>query len=431
MSEPDRADTEGMSSAPRPVDVLWLVEHVARELDVACAASQQLSEQYGRTVVIEPVAHTASRVRATYEPRVVITPYLYSDQDWGVREYVTGWTHPPVFFNLSWEELYCNAQIGYKTPRDPFTLGTVIHHAWGDFFKDFLIESGVPEEHVRVNGQPAYGLFDEPYRRVFKTRADLAASTGLDPDKRWVFFAESYVWAFFNDIDIECRVAVGASRADVEVMQAYCCDSLVQTVLWLLAAAREGSVEVIVRPRPATDLNALNSVVRQLSGAAVPPRLHVTKAESVREWLLASDLAFSSYSTTMIEAALAGKPAYFLEPIPIPPPLQVGWHAHVPRIRTQAEFMKTVRRRADLSAGNGLERWARSELVGRGDPIAGLAAIVDSLAPPTQRRSEARGLVIGPPDSIPHQGVDRFTHQDVDRLVRSFAAAREPAFQAV
>jgi hypothetical protein len=176
---------------PRSIDVLWLVEHVARELDVACAASLRLAQEYGRSVAIEPILGSSARVRASYAPRVVVTPYCYSADDTGLWEFVHGWPEPPVFFSLSWEQLYYGAYVAFKAPRDAFARQQVFHHAWGDFFKEYLVNAGVPETGIRVNGQPAYGLFSEPYRRRFKARAELAAQSGVDPSKRWVFFPEN------------------------------------------------------------------------------------------------------------------------------------------------------------------------------------------------------------------------------------------------
>jgi hypothetical protein len=269
-------------------------------------------------------------------------------------------------------------------------------------------------------------LFSEPYRRRFKTRAELAAQVGVDPSKRWVFFPENYRWAFLRDLDFAWMIASGLQADDAYAMHHFCCDSLIQTVRWLLDLARDGSVEVIVRPRPTTDLKRLERAVQQLAGnGGVPPSLHVTKADSVREWLMASDFACSSYSTTMIEAAVAGKPAYFIEPIPIPPPLQAPWHERVARIRTQAQLMNTFLGEPDPSASDALGQWATSEMLGRGDPIAGLASIIDELASTRRRGPAEPGVVLGPPENIPLVGEDQFTQQDVTRLVSSFACALE------
>lgn len=328
------------------------------------------------------------------------------------------------FFNLSWEQLYYGAYVQFKAPRDPFAKEQVIHHAWGDFFKQYLVNFGVPEHRVRVNGNPAYGLFEEPYRRRFKGREELAGAAGLDPRKRWVFFPKNYRWAFYGENDLEGMIARGMPRDDAYGMQTFCADSLVQTLLWLIAAARDGSAEIILRPRPTSDVETFDSILRMLTpNRRVPRGLHVIKTGSVREWLMASDVACSSYSTTMIEAAVAGKPAYFLEPLAIPTPLQAPWHARVPRIHTQSQFVKTaVTRTPDPSAIAALGQWARSEMLGHGDPIAGLAGIIGGLCPAAQRTARA-GVVLGPPENLP-QTTERFTQQDIDAIVRAFEDAR-------
>ena len=46
--------------------------------------------------------------------------------------------------------------------------------------------------------------------------------------------------------------------------------------------------------------------------------LKIIKTETAREWILAADHVMSSHSTTLIEAALAGKPIHRFSPEPYP-----------------------------------------------------------------------------------------------------------------
>jgi hypothetical protein len=106
--------------------------------------------------------------------------------------------------------------------------------------------------------------------------------------------------------------------------------------------------------------------------------LHFIKDESVREWILASDMVASSYSTSLIEAAIADKPVYMVEPVPIPESLYSDWYDFVPRLRDAREFQDACRTDARV-VDNRLRDWATSEMLSRGDPILGLAKFISEL----------------------------------------------------
>ncbi|MGZ8758426.1 MAG: hypothetical protein ACXWXC_10830, partial [Aeromicrobium sp.] len=91
-----------------------------------------------------------------------------------------------------------------------------------------------------------------------------------------------------------------------------------------------------------------------------------------RDWVLASDVVVSSYSTTLIEAGVAAKPAFIVEPIGWPESLSQGWHSLVPRVRTEDQFIAAVTDTA-ARANDVLGGWARSTLLAKGDPILRIA----------------------------------------------------------
>ena len=132
------------------------------------------------------------------------------------------------------------------------------------------------------------------------------------------------------------------------------------------------------RPRPSTDTDALQSLVTEVVGVPAP-RLHVIKDYSVREWTLASDRVMSSFSTTLIEAALAGKPVNTVTPAPVPELLRYDWCALVSDLGSAADLHDALH--AD-SSGNPsrLQAWARAQFQPRGDAIAALAEALGRLA---------------------------------------------------
>jgi len=360
----------------KKIDVLWLLEHKAREMEIACAVKSLVQDRYGLEITIRNMYFHAKEVMEKYVPRVVVFPYFYRASDAIIRDYIQIWpgtTH----FNLAMEQVHYKAHLLMKAPGDDFTRRRVIHHAWGDFYKNYLVESGVPAEHVFVNGNPVYQLYKKPYNEYFMQRAQLAQNNGLDPAKKWVFIPENYKWAFFSDVKLQASANRGGNLEEHIMMRTFCRESLAQLLRWCNEAGKNDDLEIIFRPRPATNSQLMEDFFREHVG--VPTRhLHFTKAETVREWILASDVVFSSYSTSLIESAIAGKSIYMAEPIPIPESLSCDWYGLVPRIHDSAEFEQACV--VPMENNNcDLQRWAEGEMLSNGDPIGGLADFISNL----------------------------------------------------
>lgn len=417
----------------RHIPVLWLVEHVAREMDVACAVKYLAKKRHGIDIEIRNVYWQIDQTLRDLVPAVVVYPFFYSANAVAIGDYVGAWPYA-THFNLAWEEIFYKAQLKLKSPADNFTRQQVRHHAWGAFFKKYLINNGVSADHIFVNGNPAYQLYLEPYCRYYKPRVVLAKEHDLNPDARWVFVPENYRWAFMSDGSIQ-RVA--GNQIDPEslmTLRDYCQKSLAILLAWCAQVAVQNPIEIIFRPRPATPQQTLVDFCCQSIGTA-PSNLHIIKAESVREWILASDVILSSFSTSLIEAAVANKPIYMVEPLPLPDLLVADWHRLVVKIESLIEF-----ERACLAPdGNCAELgdWARQEILARGDPISGLADHLKILLTEraakhldvglkalTQRALAGYRAVRTPHgnffNSQKHEG-DMFTPHDVDRKTESWA----------
>ncbi len=358
----------------RDIDVAYLYEHAARELDVACAVTARLRKEFGLSVEILHWPHDFAEAVATIRPRLVVLPFCYSE-----RSYVNllHFWQKVIFFNLTWEQLLYPGNQRAKTPRGEFAIEHVIHHAWSDAYAQLLRDQGVAADHILCNGQPAYRLYDEPYRRYFPDREELARRYGLDPRKRWIFFPENYNWAFYSDATLARFLADGQSLDEITLMREFCNRSLNEVLGWCRAVALDGATELILRPRPSTTMEAFEATIRRVL-PNIPSGLHIIQGESVREWILASDVVVSSHSTSLIEAAIAGKSIHILEPFPMPGPLHAEWHAHVHKIKTEQEFCSMAQGPAD-SNYRSLETWARQKLMANGDPIKNLARYMQKL----------------------------------------------------
>lgn len=360
----------------KKINILWLIEHKAREMEIACAVKSLVQARYGMDITIRSMYFHAKEVMKEYVPAVVVYPYFYRATDAFIKEYIQIWP-VSVHFNLAMEQVHYKAHLAMKAPGDDFTRQNVIHHAWGDFYKNYLVESGVPIEHIFVNGNPVYQLYKKTYSGYFMQRSQLAQKNGIDPTKKWVFIPENYKWAFFSDAKLQASVKRGGDLEEHKMMRAFCRESLAQLLKWCNAVAKNEELEIIFRPRPATNSQVMLDFFREHVGYP-PKHLHITKAETVREWILASDVVISSYSTSLIEAAIAGKPIYMAEPFPIPESLSCDWYELVPRIYDSAQFEKICLFPKD-SSSHALKQWAEGAMLSNGDPIRGLADFIVDL----------------------------------------------------
>ena len=314
------------------IDAVCLYESVAREVDVLSAVKCIAEKRHGLRIELVQLGTAVAEAVTRYNPRVVVLPHCYQIKSYAPR-IPLNW-RKSIYLNLGWEQILYEGNREVKTPGDDFAKHFVLHHAWSDAFARYLEGQTIPKKNILVNGNPSYTLYESPYRQYFKGREELADQYALDPERRWVFFPENYAWAFYDNPFLRALVRLGATSEHIEEMTRFCHQSLEETIKWCAEVALEGDIELIIRPRPGTPLNVFKSAIGKILDS-LPPRLHVTKSESVREWILASDVTVSSYSTSLIEAAIAGKATYLLEPYPVPLSLQCEWHDHVAHTRTK------------------------------------------------------------------------------------------------
>jgi surface carbohydrate biosynthesis protein len=361
----------------KDIDVLYLIEHTSRELDVACLVKAVMEREHGLRVEIRNMYYHAEDSLRELRPRVVAYPFFYFLKNaMGTEDYVRTWPDA-VHFNLSWEQIHYKAHWKIKSPSDEFARKRVVHHAWGKFYRDYLLEFNVDPEKIFVNGHPAYMLYREPYRSHYCDRATLAMKYGLDLDKRWIFVPENYRWAFVGS-KTKLFSKLGGNLDEIRLLKTFCWESLVKLFESCNLLAAQPDVEVIFRTRPAIDSIVMLDSFGETVGSA-HPQVHFIKNESIREWILASDVVVSSYSTSLIEAAIAGKQAYMFAPIPIPESLHCAWYDLAPVVRSAEEMVAVC-----LSGGEGhidpLRQWAEQSMLVNGDPIRGLAGELARLA---------------------------------------------------
>jgi surface carbohydrate biosynthesis protein len=351
----------------RNIDILFFIEHVDRELDVAACLVERLERRFAIHAEVRNFYSDMRFCLRRYNPAIVVTPFFYYLDHHPMKDYVAAWPKA-TFFNMAWEQILYKVHTNVKIPKDRFAKTNVRHVCWTERYRKLLVEQGTDPDHLVLTGNPVMKFYDEPYRGYFKSRKHLAQDYGLDPNRKWILFPENYRWAFLSQSQLNAVARQDADPDELSEAAAYCRRSLTTLFAWLVDLSGPNAPLVILRPRPATALEELETFGRRATNADLP-NLRIIKAESAREWVMAADHVISSYSTTLIEAALAGKSVHVYSPEPFPEGLQDEWYEFVPMLKDRQSFVSTLQSPADPSSGERLAQWARRCLLPAGDPI--------------------------------------------------------------
>ncbi len=359
----------------KDIGALFLIEHIDRELDVVTCVMQKLKSRYGVTSLARNYYRDFKDNLATLSPKIVVFPFFYGADHLQPIRYADTWPLAHLV-NLGWEQILNRLDLGMKIPRDDVSRSRVFHLCWTLKHRDFMIKNGVSLDHLPVTGNPVMKLYDDPYRNYFKSREELAKQYALDTKMKWVLFPESYQFAFYSDDDLKfMEIYQNADPDFMNQAKEYSVRSLRLLFTWANELSGDSTI-FILRPRPSTTRDQmLNFMQRSVPNPNA--NLRIIKTETVREWILAADHVISSHSTTLVEAALAGKPIHRFSPEDYPEALALEWHKLVPLLTDRKEFLHAIDNDATEPSGVPLAEWARAQFLLAGDP---LDAITDWIA---------------------------------------------------
>jgi surface carbohydrate biosynthesis protein len=357
------------------IGVLFLVEHVARELDVVTCLMHKLQRRHNIGSAARGYYHGSRQNLAMFKPRVVVLPFFYGADHLQPVRYVTAWPSARLV-NLGWEQILNKIDIGMKIPRDDIARTGVHRICWTQEHRDFLLRNGVDDRALSLTGSPVMQMYCSPYRHYFKTRQELGSLYGLDVEKRWILFSESYQFAMFSAEHMRSLVEHQNAAPDlISAVAEYGRRSLRQLLAWVNDSIGDDGI-FILRPRPSTTEDGMLEFMRQCV-LHPRPNVRIIQAETARDWIPAVDHVMSSHSTTLIEAALAGKPIHRFSPEPSPSSIALEWHRLVPLLEDRTALSRAISEAAPAATGERLADWARAEFLSFGDP---LDAITDRIA---------------------------------------------------
>ena len=169
--------------------IIIFYEHKARELDM-CNLVKEKIERTGNSDVYIFSYHwqkiDALNLLKKKKIDFIIIPFAYTNSD--VEFYKIFYVKNPnvVIACIHHEELTCAIWDDLILPREKMAKNALIHYVWTDTFKELLHSAGVKKELIYVTGNVRNDLT----RSSSMTKARMAKEMNLDPNKKWLLFAE-------------------------------------------------------------------------------------------------------------------------------------------------------------------------------------------------------------------------------------------------
>ena len=202
-----------------------------------------------------------------------------------------------------WEDL------GAHTPKGEACKG--VHICWGENVADRLEKASVPNENIKIIAPLHLDLL-RPEFLESGMKQKLAESFNLNANKRWALFKSSFTYADIDPNRLKMNEnAAGISLADFPVIHT---QSRNEILNWLKSALEKDKQTILIyRPHP--DELSLDSVYKLQEEF---DNFIVIRDRGVKDWINASDVLYTWYSTSIVEAHFMDKPYSILRPYELP-----------------------------------------------------------------------------------------------------------------
>lgn len=307
-------------------DFLFLLEHEDREGASIRRIVKKLENEGKKVSILSLEFHLF--LISKIDPSVVVIPYGFDLNQWPINYIVREFPNAQ-FFSLNWEQLLTPINQYYKKPRDAFFRERVKHIAWNEDFKSFLVENGVLEKNIAITGNVHYELLAEDAKNKNHVKVELAERFKLDAKKTWVFLPMNYAWAFISDTEIRGKINKGYDSKNAWIYKDYAskCLALFLDFLTLLSS-KHVDYQFIVRPHPSISCGQYYRKAAE-KGIEFGKNIVFSKELTIREWIVASEIVGSSWSSSVWDAVNSGKKGFLFTPLDKPEWHTVWWEKYL------------------------------------------------------------------------------------------------------
>jgi surface carbohydrate biosynthesis protein len=332
----------------KQIDVLILIEHVVRELEMAVLLKNLLSER-GLTSEIESTKFNKEALIFKYKPRVLVTPWAYNNIE---MDYFKSFNYfskkPPIILNLHQEQITNERNLTYMLPTDE--AKNVYHLSWGQKFTNLLLDIGCSNKYIYELGNPRLDFYKKELFAYSMTKESLAKEFNLDVEKKWCLIIANGIH-HLSEEDINLFESRGVGYREISHIAREAHFTLLE---WIeIYLNNNDDYQFIYRPHPSyaskdhNDKDLVNLANKHTN-------FNIVSEHSLRDWIVHSNLSMSFFSTAAVESTVAQKPHVLIRPLDLNSDLEVTIFKNtLNKIEVYKEFCNVLKR-DDLKVDSNL-----------------------------------------------------------------------------
>lgn len=295
----------------KKIDIVIFVEHKDRELQLSNYIKDKL-EQENYSVIIASLIYHTHLILCQYEIKTIITPYIGFGRGAISDLFFKAHGLNINYINLNYEQFLFPFTGKFKIPKNNISKNHQINFAWGNHFKNYLVEAEAKLENIHITGRPYSEVIKKLEINKKLIKKELADTHNLDVHKHWVFIALTDGLALLDDNSLDKIVSKGVDREGMYT-QVYHDRDTISKLCNILSNIpnldNKDNYEFILRPHPSVSIDKYKSIFIN-NNLNIPVSLKLIKESSALNWLVSSEILITNYSTLIIDATVINKKTF-------------------------------------------------------------------------------------------------------------------------
>lgn len=290
--------------------ILIVYERKNRELENAVLLKLKFESLGHECLIVQFYESDKFSIQKRKVYDVIFVPHLYCSK--GVYRTLARFGYTKEIINLQYEQVLSKKweDLGHHTPTG--LAMNYKHICWGRATQTRLLNSGINSDNCVLTGALHMDLLDSSVEASHQAKSSLSSKFNLSPDRKWKLFLSSFTYADISEAGLKQNEKVAST--DLSSFKDIHTKSRDELLLWFDSVLKKDHISYLIyRPHPdEADLSKLTELQRKYEN------FKVISYGAAKDWIQASELILSWYSTTVVESHFLGKPYVILRPIPLP-----------------------------------------------------------------------------------------------------------------